>query len=192
MLGVDHDGLAQLALSARAGADGLVLLPYLAGERTPNRPDATGVLAGMTIANATPANLARAAVEGMLCGLADAVDALEVLGVPVGRVLLIGGAAKYAAVAAVAPRVFGRPVLVADPGEYVADGAARQAAMALTGGEVAWPEASGRWVEADATPHVREAYAALRDAGGLTRPSRLPRLADSLRARGGNDEGRPP
>ena len=166
LLGVDHDGFARLALSASPGADGLVLLPYLSGERTPNRPDATGVLAGMTLSNATPANLARAAVEGMLCGLADAVDALEALGVPVGRVLLIGGAAKNAAVADVAPRVFGRPVLLAEPGEYVADGAARQAAQVLAGGsaDVAWPAASGRWVEADPTPHVREAYAALREA----------------------------
>jgi xylulokinase len=163
MLGVDHDGFAELALSAPVGSDGLVLLPYLAGERTPNRPDATGVLAGMNLANTTPAHLARAAVEGMLCGLADAVDALEALGVPVGRVLLIGGAAKSAAVADVAPRVFGRPVLLAEPGEYVADGAARQAAQVLLG-EVAWPEASGRWVEAEAAPHVREAYAALRDS----------------------------
>lgn len=164
LLGVDHDGLAQLALSASPGSDGLVLLPYLAGERTPNRPDATGVLAGLTLASTTPANLARAAVEGMLCGLADAVDALEHLGVPVGRVLLIGGAAKNAAVVDVAPRVFGRPVLIAEPGEYVADGAARQAAQVLAGGEVDWPEASGRWVEADPAPHVREAYAALREA----------------------------
>jgi len=165
MLGVDHDGFARLALAAQPGADGLVLLPYLAGERTPNRPDATGVLAGMTLSNATPENLARAAVEGMLCGLADAVDALEDLGVPVGRVLLIGGAAKNAAVADVAPRVFGRSVLLAEPGEYVADGAARQAARVLLGGDdVEWPEASGRWVEADPTPHVREAYAALREA----------------------------
>ena len=91
------------------------------------------MLAGLTLSNATPANLARAAVEGMLCGLADAVDALEALGVPVGRVLLIGGAAKNAAVADVAPRVFGRPVLLAEPGEYVADGAARQAAQRAGG-----------------------------------------------------------
>jgi len=102
MLGVDHDGFARLALAAPSGSDGLVLLPYLAGERTPNRPDATGVLAGMNLANTTPENLARAAVEGMLCGLADAVDALEALGVPVGRVLMIGGAAKNAAVARIA------------------------------------------------------------------------------------------
>jgi xylulokinase len=180
MLGVDHAAFDSLALGAAPGAGGLTLLPYLAGERTPNRPDATGAIAGLTVANGTAANLARAAVEGMLCGLADAVDALVALGVPIGRVILIGGAARSAAVSAIAPQVLGRPVLVADPGEYVADGAARQAAHTLLGEQAwagadgsgavggpeaaCWPEAAGRWVEAAATPHVRTAYAALRDA----------------------------
>ena len=77
LLGVDHAGLSDLALSAPAGADGLVLVPYLEGERTPNRPDATGSLHGLTLATTTPAHLARAAVEGLLCGLADGLDALR-------------------------------------------------------------------------------------------------------------------
>ena len=64
MLGVDHARLSDLALSAPAGADGLVLVPYLEGERTPNLPTATGRLDGLTLANSTPAHLARAAVEG--------------------------------------------------------------------------------------------------------------------------------
>ena len=162
MLGVDHDTFDRLALSAEPGAGGVTLLPYLAGERTPNRPDATGHLSGLTVFNGTPANLARAAVEGMLCGLADAVDALVAQGVPIGRVILIGGAARSAAVAAIAPAVLGRPVLVADPGEYVADGAARQAARILLGHDE-WPAAAGTWVDAPATPHVRTAYATLRD-----------------------------
>jgi len=72
-------------------------------------------------------------VEGMLCGLADGLDALRVLGVAVRRVLLIGGAARSAAVRAVAPTVFGAPVTVPQPGEYVALGAARQAAWAFAG-----------------------------------------------------------
>ena len=174
MLGVTHADFDDLALAAPAGAGGLTLLPYLAGERTPNRPDATGQLAGLTVGNGTPENLARAAVEGMLCGLADAVDALVALDVPIGRVILIGGAARSAAVAAIAPQVLGRPVLVADPGEYVADGAARQAAHTLLGRDagdgrapspdVEWPETAGTWHESDPTPAVRTAYAALRDS----------------------------
>ncbi len=83
MLGVDHAGLSALALSAPSGADGLVLVPYLEGERTPNRPDATGALHGLRLGNTTPAHLARAAVEGMLCALADGLDALRDQGVPV-------------------------------------------------------------------------------------------------------------
>ncbi|WP_188037554.1 xylulokinase, partial [Actinotalea sp. JY-7885] len=131
MLGVDHAGLSALALSAPAGADGLVLVPYLEGERTPNRPDATGALHGMRLANTTPAHLARAAVEGMLCALADGLDALRAQGVPVQRVQLIGGGAQSEAVRRIAPAVLGLDVTVPQPGEYVADGAARQAAWVL-------------------------------------------------------------
>ncbi len=135
LLGTDLAGLDRLALAGPPGADGLVLLPYLEGERTPNLPGATGTLAGLRRGNMTPENLARAAVEGMLCGLADGLDALRVPGVAVRRVLLIGGAARSAAVRAVAPTVFGAPVTVPRPGEYVALGAARQAAWALAGTE---------------------------------------------------------
>ena len=103
VLGVDHAGLAELALDAPAGAGGLVLVPYLEGERTPNQPDATGALHGLTLGTSTPAHLARAAVEGLLCGLADAVDALLAAGVPVERVILVGGAARSEAVAGIAP-----------------------------------------------------------------------------------------
>ncbi|MGC9665821.1 xylulokinase [Planosporangium sp. 12N6] len=133
MLGTDLADLDRLALDAPAGAGGLVLLPYLEGERTPNLPDAAGTLTGLRRTNMTPSNLARAAVEGMLCGLADGLAALRALGVEVRRVLLIGGASRSRAVRAVAPMVFGAPVVVPDPGEYVALGAARQAAWALAG-----------------------------------------------------------
>jgi xylulokinase len=165
MLGVDHDRFAELALSAPPGADGLVLVPYLEGERTPNLPLATGALHGLRLANATPAHQARAAVEGMLCGLADAVDALVTQGVRVERVLLIGGGARSAAVRRIAPAVLGRPVLVPEPGEYVADGAARQAAWALTGTDnpPRWRLGSVEKVEADPAPGVRERYAEARD-----------------------------
>ncbi len=172
MLGVDHDRFAELALSAPPGADGLVLVPYLEGERTPNLPTATGALHGLRLANATPAHQARAAVEGMLCGLADAVDALVAQGVRVDRILLIGGGARSAAVRRIAPAVLGRPVLVPEPGEYVADGAARQAAWALTGTDSPprWRLGSVERVEADPTPGLRERYAQARDKF-LSRPA---------------------
>jgi xylulokinase len=165
MLGVDHDRFAELALSAPPGADGLVLVPYLEGERTPNLPGATGALHGLRLANATPEHQARAAVEGMLCGLADAVDALVAQGVRVDRILLIGGGARSAAVRRIAPAVLGRPVLVPEPGEYVADGAARQAAWALTGtgNPPRWRVGAVEKVTAEPTPGLRERYAEARD-----------------------------
>ena len=172
MLGVDHAGLSELALSAPAGADGLVLVPYLEGERTPNKPDATGALHGMRLANTTPAHLARAAVEGMLCALADGLDALRAQGVPVERVSLIGGGAQSEAVRRIAPAVLGTDVAVPTPGEYVADGAARQAAWVLAGGDQppAWTAGGAPEVfTADAAPRVRAQYAAVRELTA-TRP----------------------
>ncbi|MFI2753108.1 xylulokinase [Cellulomonas sp. P22] len=166
MLGVDHAGLSRLALQAPSGADGLVLVPYLEGERTPNKPDATGALHGMRLANTTPAHLARAAVEGMLCALADGLEALRALGVPVRRVVLIGGGAQSEAVRRIAPSVLATEVHVPAPGEYVADGAARQAAWALAGSTHAPAWASAAEVEvftAEPAPRVREQYAAVRE-----------------------------
>ncbi|SFE08634.1 xylulokinase [Actinopolyspora alba] len=133
LLGTDSAGFDRLACAAEPGAGGLTLLPYLDGERTPNLPDATGTLHGLRRDNMTPENLARAAVEGMLCGLADGLDALREQHVPVRRVLLIGGAARSEAVRRAAPRVFDVPVTVPAPAEYVAIGAARQAAWTLAG-----------------------------------------------------------
>lgn len=170
MLGVDHAGLSALALSAPAGADGLVLVPYLEGERTPNKPDATGALHGLRLANTTPAHVARAAVEGMLCALADGIDALRAQGVPVRRLFLIGGGAQSQAVREIAPAVLGLDVHVPTPGEYVADGAARQAAWVLSGSSAApaWNAASAADVySAPDAPHVRAQYAAVRELTGV-------------------------
>lgn len=138
MLGTDLAGLDELALAAEPGAGGLTMLPYLDGERTPNLPDARGVLGGLTRANATPENIARACVEGMLCNLEFSAAGLVAQGIPVDRVLLIGGAAKSRAVRALAPTIFEAPVVVPAPAEYVGLGAARQAAWALTGELPTW------------------------------------------------------
>ncbi len=133
LLGVDWEEFERLALASTPGAGGLVLQPYLDGERTPNRPDASGILQGITTAT-TREDFARATVEGLLCSMKDAVEALVgATGVEATRVLLIGGGARSAAVRAVAPSIFGVDVLVPDPAEYVALGAARQAAWALSG-----------------------------------------------------------
>jgi xylulokinase len=165
MLGTDLGGLDRLALAAEPGAGGLVMVPYLDGERTPNRPHATGTLRGLTRTSMTPANVARAAVEGLLCGLADAVDALALCGITPSRAILIGGGANSLAVQALAPSILGVPMIIPDSAEYVAIGAARQAAWALTGTLPTWHVPTGEQLvpSFDAAP-LRANYAAARDA----------------------------
>ena len=163
ILGKTHDEIGLLALSATPGANGLTLLPYFEGERTPNRPNATGVFSGMNLTNSNPADIARAMIEGMLAGLADAVDSLIALGVNVNRILLIGGAAKNPAIPAIASALFGREVLVPPAGEYVADGAAKQAAWALLGEMPTWDLGNVAHHQSAPTTHVMEKYRTLRD-----------------------------
>jgi xylulokinase len=162
ILGKTHDEVGQLALAAKPGANGLTLLPYFEGERTPNRPKATGVFAGMNLSNSNPEDIARAMVEGMLAGLADAVDSLVALGVGVNRILLIGGAAKNPAVPVIASALFGREVLVPPAGEYVADGAAKQAAWALLGQMPTWDLGEVTHHNSAATPLVMVKYKELK------------------------------
>lgn len=158
LLEVDHTELGRLAQLADSGAGGAVLVPYFEGERTPNLPEATATLAGLTLANTTRANLARAAVEGMLCGLAAGLQAVRDQGVDTSRIMLIGGAAANAGVQAVAAQVFDLPVEVPEPGEYVADGAARQAAWVLTGERPDWPVATAARTVPDPRPVITEQY----------------------------------
>lgn len=165
LLGVDHDELAQLALAAPPGANGLTISPYYGGERTPNRPDATGTWAGLT-SSTSREDVARAAFESLLCSLADAADLLTgMTGEPAQRILLVGGAAGNSAVQQLAPAILGAPVTVLAPGQYVALGAARQAAWALAGSAEPpeWDPPASQTLTAEPTPQVREAYARLRD-----------------------------
>ena len=160
LLGVDHDELGRLALEASPESLSPVLVPYFEGERTPNLPDATASLTGLTLANTTRPAIARAAIEGMLCGLAAGLDAIRGQGVELHRLLLIGGAARNPAVSAIAAQVFDLPIVVPAPGEYVALGAARQAAAVLDG---AWPDWAGAdevEVPVDTRPDIRARYAA--------------------------------
>jgi D-xylulose kinase len=160
LLGVTHDELGELALTAEPGAGGLVLQPWFEGERTPNRPDATATLFGMTLASTTRESLARAAIEGLLCGLADGLDAVRAAGVEARRILLIGGAAQNPAVSAIAAQVFEVPVAVPQPGEYVARGAAVQAAWVLAGARPDWTVPLAAEPAPDHRPVIREQYAA--------------------------------
>ncbi|BDI21483.1 xylulokinase [Herbiconiux sp. L3-i23] len=162
LLGVDHSELGRLAADASAGSDGLVLVPYFEGERTPNLPDATATLSGMTLASTTRPNLARAAIEGMLCALADGLDAVRATGVRETRILLIGGASQNEAVQRIAAEVFDAPIEVPALGEYVASGGAVQAAWALTGERPTWPVDTLAALTPATQPVIRQQYAAAR------------------------------
>lgn len=132
MLGAgDLAELSALAMKSTPGSSGLVLLPYLEGERTPHLPHTAGTLSGLRRESMKPEHLARAAFEGMLCSLTDALDVLRGRGVEVRRVFLLGQAAELPAVQAAAPAIFGAQVVVPQPADYAALGAARQAAWAL-------------------------------------------------------------
>ncbi|MBH5334691.1 sugar kinase [Streptomyces pactum] len=175
MLGCDLEELSALALKSTPGASGLVFLPYLEGERTPHLPHTAGTLSGLRRESMKPEHLARAAFEGMLCGLADALDVLRGRGVEVRRIFLLGPSADLPAVRAIAPALLGARVVVPQPAEYAALGAARQAAWALgvSRGTLSpqappvWPAAASQVFEpGDELPvgqAVRQQYAAVRD-----------------------------
>jgi xylulokinase len=162
MLGVDFDTMDRLALSAQSGADGLTLVPYLEGERSPNLPDAAGALHGVTTRNLTSANVARAAVEGLLCSMAYCIEKISEQGIDVHRIILVGGGARSEAVRRIAPAIWGARVYVPTPAEYVALGAARQAAWALSQQDSppTWSFGVTASYNARPTPDVLEQYRA--------------------------------
>ena len=128
MSGLSYEELDEAALSV-PDAGGLRLVPYFEGERTPNLPDATARLEGMTLKNSTRAHLARAGVEGLLSHMRFALECVRELGVPIEKVLVVGGGARSRAVQSLAAEFLGVPVEFPEAAEYVALGAARQAGM---------------------------------------------------------------
>ena len=169
LLGLGHDALSAIALGAPSGSDAVVLVPYLDGERTPNLPDATGSLVGLR-SDVTPALVARAAFEGVVCGLLDAIDALEAAGITTsnGRLFVLGGGAGSPVYPQLLASMSGRQVTVVDDSDQVAAGACVQAAATLTGGSplevsAAWGRGTGRLIDPDSTVDagaVRAAYRA--------------------------------
>jgi xylulokinase len=162
MLGVGFDEFDRLAMSSPAGAEGLTLVPYFDGERSPNLPHAAGAVHGVTTKNLSPANVARSAVEGLLASIEFCIAQIAGQGIEVGRVIMVGGGARSEAVRRIAPAVLGVPVHVPPPAEYVALGAARQAAWTLSQSDEppAWSLGDTARYAADPTPGVLERYRA--------------------------------
>jgi xylulokinase len=170
-LGVTLDQLDALALDAPPGAGGITLVPYFDGERTPNRPDAAGALTGLRTSS-TREHLARAAFEGVVCGLLDGLDALHANSVDTsGRLVLVGGGARSAAAQRVVAELTGRSVTIPPPHEHVAAGACVQAAAVLHSrapDEIAraWHLDAGTTVEPKAEVDRDEIRARYRAAAG--------------------------
>ena len=174
VLGADTQELDELALSAPAGSGGVVMLPYLNGERTPNRPNATGLVAGVQV-DVTRAEFARAAYESVVCGLLDGLDALrkatDLAHGGTGRTVLVGGGARSPAYRRIVADLSGLPITIADGEEHVAIGACVQAAAVLhqrPPAEIAhaWELGAGDVIEPDDRVDragLRARYARLRD-----------------------------
>ena len=116
-----------------AGSEGLILLPYLEGERMPNVPEGTGVLLGLSPRTASPGHLARACMEGVTLGLRYGLDRLRELGARPGEIRLVGGGSRSRVWRQIAADVFGCPVINLIHEEGPAFGAALQAAWCREG-----------------------------------------------------------
>ncbi len=112
---------------ARAGSQGVLLLPYLEGERTPNVPAGTGVLLGLNQRTCTPANLARSAMEGVTLGMNYGLRRLGELGVKPTQIRATGGGAKSKVWRQIMADIFNAEVVTLKVSEGAAFGAALQA-----------------------------------------------------------------
>jgi xylulokinase len=157
------------------GAGGLVMLPYLSGERTPNLPRATGSLTGVTSVNATPDNLLRAALDGVAAGIAYGLDALSRVGVDANALTLVGGGARHLAWRQAIADVTGLPVTVRAGAEHVARGAAIQAAAIVRGETAASLAAAWR-------PEIMAEIAPRLDARPAFQLERRQRMIEELKA----------
>lgn len=177
LLGCTYAELSELALQAPAGAEGLTLLPFFEGERTPDLPNARGSLLEASRSNLTRTNFARAVIEGTLASQVAMLDALAACEVRVDKLLLIGGAAASPAVQKILTQMVNVPVVVPDSDEYVTKGAAMQAASTLTGSFPSWPLSMTELPETSLEPRIGEQHEAAKASMGYgtdTTTLRLP------------------
>jgi xylulokinase len=127
MFGMDHAALSQAAASVPPGSNGLMLIPFFEGERTPNVPDGTGVWIGVRPRTSTGAHMARAAMEGVTLGLNYGLNRLRSLGLVPEEIRLTGGGSRSAVWRQIAADVFSCPVVCPASEEGAAYGAALHA-----------------------------------------------------------------
>lgn len=127
LLGLDIQKLNQLAEKAPVGSEGIILLPYFNGERTPALPQAKATLFGINSLNYTQENLSRSAMEGATFGLKYGMDVLQNQGIKADEIRLVGGGSKSAIWRQIAADIFNCPVICPVVEEAGALGAALQA-----------------------------------------------------------------
>ncbi len=152
MFGWSHQELDKNVSAAPAGSGGLLFLPYLNGERTPNLPNGSGVLHGMKTDTMTPAHLARATMEGVTLGLGYGLNRFRELGIQPTEIRLTGGGSKSAVWRQIAADIFGVPTICLASAEGAALGAALQAAYAshaATGAPTTFRSLAEKYVKLD-------------------------------------------
>jgi len=125
--GMDHATFEKTAAKAPPGSDGLLCLPYLEGERTPNVPDGTGVFLGVNTRTFTAQHFARAAMEGVTLGMNYGLRRLAELGVKAKQIRATGGGANSRLWRQIMADIFNAEVVTLRVGEGAAYGAALQA-----------------------------------------------------------------
>ena len=167
---MDHSDVE--AAIASGGAPGLAFLPYLSGERTPNRPEAAGVFAGLRSSHGRDA-IVHAVVEGVTFGLAYALDALRRTGVAPSEVTLVGGGSASDAWAQLCADVFGLPVTRPTIVEAAASGAARQAQWAVEAKRPSLAPAASRRFKPRPRPELQEAAERMAALRKMSRANQL-------------------
>ncbi len=132
LLGLDIAAFNEAVSQAPIGAEGVLMLPFLNGERVPALPHATGSILGLDSSNLTRANLSRAVVEGTTFGLRYGLDLLRANGIRSDNIRLIGGGAKSAVWRQIVADVMNTPVICTEHSEAAALGAAIQAAWCFS------------------------------------------------------------
>jgi xylulokinase len=177
MFNWSHEELEKHVAETPAGAGGLVFLPYLNGERTPNLPKGTGIFHGLTTETMEPSHMARATMEGATLGLAYGLNRFRQLGIEPTEIRLTGGGSKSGIWRQICADIFGVPTVCLQSAEGAALGAALQAAYACAAAEgkpTRFRELAEKHVKLDETTRcepdadTRETYAKL-----LTRQSDL-------------------
>ncbi len=172
----DYGELLGLAEQAGVGANGLLLLPYFAGERTPIMdPDARGVIAGLTLSH-TRGDLYRAALEGVGYGVRHNIEAIEAAGGDIQRIVAVGGGVQGALWTQIVSDITNRPQEIREQSIGASYGAAFLAAeLVATVSIDAWnPVKETVTPRPEPVEQYDELYALYRDL--------YPRTADTVHA----------